>query len=358
MSSFRNITTTQVFLIGLLAIWTVACSAFKPSDSSLNRGLATENPGGTASLASVEVPIYQTPQATTAGAAWIRQSIFVQVGSGSATEALLDTGSVGLRVLRSALTPGTYTDTGVAISAGFAAGSTTGTVGMAIVKVGSMATAVAIPFEIIDQVSCGGSVCPFPNDSFFGSGTKGQFVALIGTSLKGDTLPNPLTQMGSHLWTVKLPLPTDVAPGQLTLNLDNAVSNGFTLFQLARQTTPNGLWADNQIPSCLYLNGNQHSCKGASIDTGGFNVRDILIAGASNSQGQAVTGVQSDIEFTNQSGAVVRVDFTVGSGQGTKIFLATDQTQVRNLNTGPLPLWTYTMLFDSDNGRIGFGARQ
>ena len=199
---------------------------------------ATTNP-------STYVPIYQTLQSPSA---WLRQSVFVQIGNSAPVEAMLDTGSTGLRVLDGVLSPSDYTDTGKPSVAVFGAGNTgvlTGKVGLATVKIGALTTEAPIPIQVVapNGVGClpAKPNCGFGKDStsIFGMGSTGhKFKAILGIGLNAnsDIVGNPLTAMGNHSWIISLGQPTTVTPGSLILNPTADQVAGYTLFHLPKQT--------------------------------------------------------------------------------------------------------------------------
>jgi len=103
---------------------------------------------------TVTIPVTMTQQSLGQGASAVRAIVHVRVGGGPSVPVLLDTGSPGLRVLRSAIGSGAALTSRV-IAATFGGGETfVGPVYDARVTVGSLSTRSPIAVQAIERVLC------------------------------------------------------------------------------------------------------------------------------------------------------------------------------------------------------------
>jgi hypothetical protein len=196
--------------------------------------LATTEASAFGTSARVEVPIRQVRLSDGV----IRYSVPVSVG-GTRLEAMLDTGSFGLRVLARALPPDQYAPTQIQRSLPFASGARLhGVIATAVVGIGGVSTGGPVPIQVVDQVDC---VARMPNcaasrvsPSQYGIGGNGLanegFQAILGLSLRSPHVymgaANPLASVGTRRWIVILPRP-EGGPGVLIINPDPSELVGF-----------------------------------------------------------------------------------------------------------------------------------
>ena len=278
----------------------------------------------------------------------IRYSVPVVIG-GKTIQAMLDTGSTGLRILSSAMPAQGYALQTTPSRAAYGGPIVTGTVAQATVDIAGVS--INTPIEVVDSITCEASHPGCDTANIFG------YDAILGVGMRGQDVPNPLSLTTSKRWIINLP-PPGSGTGELILNPTDAT--GYANVQLAHETasdvalgiTPG--WASNQIPVCISRADTGLSiCKGTSFDSGAFNVRTI----PSSSGTPWPKGTQATIAVTTNSGTLTDT-FTVGSTPGTEVYI--DPAAVggaRNLNTGPLPFFTYSMLYDYGQGTIGLKLR-
>lgn len=230
---------------------------------------------GTASR--VVVPIHQTRLAD----GTVRYWVSVRVG-GAPIAAMLDTGSFGLRVMESALPPGSYQDTGIERGIAYGSGvALRGTLATAVVQIGEATTGRPIYFQLIRSVGCVPRKpdCPAarvgPQDyRIGGDGLPGEgFAAILGLSMRRPPVAvaafNPLDSIGAQQWIIVLPLPNEANPGSLIINPTPQDLAGFSSARMV--PPPSGRPGMVRVvdPGCLAEGGTQaDSCPPVKLDSG------------------------------------------------------------------------------------------
>lgn len=295
----------------------------------------------------------------------MRFTVTVSIGGGVPFEAMIDSGSKGLR-----LTPSLamrqadrYTKSGRVVSTRFASGLITrGEVSTAEVSVGGAAPAT-VTIQAIDGLSCmaerprcgiGGP----PEDFRIGgvSPTDG-FEAVLGIGLRLNSFGNPLSGTASGRWIVILPRPGEPGPGKLILNPDEADMAGFTLFQLAPASAPGGGntgWLDEELTACLIseLSARQW-CGDAVLDTGAPNVylhTDEEPPPWRRDESMRVELGQGERRLTFR--------YRMQQGPGAALYrLRRAGGETEKVNLGILPYYYYAVYYDGRGGVIGLKAR-
>jgi hypothetical protein len=192
----------------------------------------------------VEVPITQT--ALPDGA--IRYSVPVSFGGNTGVMAMLDTGSLGLRVLSKALSAPQAEDTGIVRDFPFQSGIVLhGPLIKTTVSVGDATSPEPLVIQSVQEVKCGEMKpdCPvskMDTDSYGigGDGIPNQgFQAILGLAMRKMRVPmyagNPVSGMGAQAWIVELPRPGDPNPGRLIINPSPAERQGFKMSPVPQQ---------------------------------------------------------------------------------------------------------------------------
>jgi hypothetical protein len=218
----------------------------------------------------IEVPISQIR--LTDGT--IRYWVPVMVGGRGPIQAMLDTGSVGLRIFADALSPADYQDTGTEGVVRYGSGvELRGTVARAVVKIGQAPTREPVPIQIVRSVGCTEQQpgCPAARVSpeeyrIGGDGLPRQgFKAILGLSLRSVEMlaatVNPLDFVGDQAWIVILPLPGTDAPGTLIINPSAAERAGFSLTPFVITMPP------NRFSICIGQ-ASAGSCPPVQVDSG------------------------------------------------------------------------------------------
>ncbi len=314
-----------------------------------------------------DVPVHQTVLPDGAP----RYSVPVTVGDGPPIEAALDTGSFGLRVLASALSPDQYEATELHRRYPFGGGARfDGVLARATLGVGPIRTDGPVLFQRIDSVDCVEEKpdCPAsrlgPEDyRIAGDGYAGQgFSAILGLSLRRtpggvESAPNPLSVAGDRSWILLLPRPGSAEPGHLIIDPDARDRAGFTLVKLDAQPGTSGDgppgWADTALPGCLVGRG-QRYCGRTLLDTGAPG----LSVASPDARGPQPWGAgRSATLEIGGTGGPVSIPFMSGEGPATQVTLHPPRGQGPVISAGTLPYFSYSVLYDAQAGTIGFKPR-
>ena len=212
----------------------------------------------------VEIPIVQHRLSN----GEIRFTTAIRVGNGVPIDAMVDTGSFGLRVLARALTSPQYKDTGILRHYGFASGVVlNGPLATATVTIGPLSLPGLTNIQIVQSVSCRETSphCPASQvtPDAYGIGGDGLpregYNAILGLSLRSPAVPgaaiNPLLGFESKRWIVVLPRPNSSENGRLIINPGATDVAGFHPVYL--RTSEKGQIGtspqvkDSEIPNCL-----------------------------------------------------------------------------------------------------------
>ena len=297
-----------------------------------------------------EVPIRQV----TLSDGTIRYGIAVKLGE-ITVEALLDTGTTGLRVLA---------DSNVDVSREgasdrIAVGSSTELVG----KVSTSRLAVGglsapSPFELVEEVKCqpGQSHCPATDVPFdrYGIGADGLsgegFRALLGIKMGPSDIANPLAAIGVKRWIVVLPRPGEDTPGRLVLNPRDDEIAGFAHIPILWTLRHNQPLHD-AVKGCLAKSvSGEKTCGTMTFDTG-FPAMDVYGA-------HQVWREHTKAELTISDGtapcAVMSFDAGVKE-QASQVFF--DLRRGPAIFAGVVPYFAFEILYDPDRNEIGLKPR-
>ena len=212
--------------------------------------------------------------------ATLRFTVSVQVGDAPPFDALLDTGSGGLRLVPGAVPDSAFTQILSEQVQGVFGSSlaVNGRIAMATVNIGGLVTPAPIPVMHIDSFDCASADPSCNVDTEVMSHFSG-FSAILGVGMRNsDETPvvgNPIVQLtGQPPFIIEAP-PFPGGMGTLRISPAAAETTGFTPFQLASDTrelflanhTP--AWNDEEVPTCVNdkTNGMQY-CAGGFYDTG------------------------------------------------------------------------------------------
>lgn len=244
---------------------------------------ALSNVSGTSTTARVEVPI--SLHRTSAGDTFF--TVPITVGN-TTLQAILDTGSPGLRVLPGALQTGDRTLTSTVSQVAFAGGeSLTGVTAQAVVKVGDASTGSAIDFTLADTVGCidtqldcnARDAASDPQAYRFlqeSGDSQSGFKAVLGVSLRNDTVAvdgvfSPLAQIGKSTFIIRWN-PT-LGTGRLIINPNASDDTGWAPYGMyaSNDPLPNNLpsWGDHMLSGCLIDHTSRtQQCSYVMLDSG------------------------------------------------------------------------------------------
>lgn len=313
----------------------------------------------------VLVPIYQT----TLSDGTVRYSIPIRVGHSQPIQAMLDTGSTGLRVLSGAVPSSDYTLTSQMDMYGYGSGvKIVGTVASAEVAIGGAITSTPIPIQIVQHVGClqNQPECPASRVAqaayrLGGDGIPNEgFKAIIGIDmpLAGGRYPiaNPLLSLGRQDWIIRLPLPGQSTPGALIINPDAVDLQGFTSFS---DLVPMPLFGRQTLAGCLHnLNAGKTFCGPIILDTGtaGVSVNTSLVSPRIWEQ-----GTRGSFSFGD---AIDRMpmtsDFTVDSRSPGSRVIIRPQVGPRPtiINAGIVPFFSFAVRYDAKRYSMGLKPRR
>jgi hypothetical protein len=310
---------------------------------------ASQAAADTSTASSVEIPIKQTVMRHGA----LRYSVWVKVGDRS-VEALLDTGSTGLRVLP-AVVPGDLT--GMPLEAGFATGETMKGLSVpARVEIGPFSA--TMPVEVIDGLGCRPDhpTCGYAQtntDYLIGGdgGTGHGFSAIlgIGFTAPGRDLPNPLELVGATQWIVNLPQPDDPNPGRLILKPGAAAQAPFKM---------HAKYESGDVYGCLRSKGlGQTICGTVNFDTGGPAVVAVT-EGEAPATAWAV-GTDVSLKIKGEPPLAFHVGDGGAASQVTVLpYKMRFTNEVSFINAGVYPYFFYDVLYDAAARKVGLKARE
>jgi hypothetical protein len=278
-----------------------------------------------------------------------RFSVMVTI-NGQPVEAGLDTGSVGLRIMPTAL-PGS--GGGEQVRIGFNAGVVLeGPAVRAQVAFGGL-PATTVRVQRVERVSCrpevpqcGAAGADTNTFRIMGDGVPGQgFPAILGIGLRDERLGHPLVQAGITRWIVDLPRMAGET-GRLILNPGDD--------EVARYKQVRFLAGRNEVAGCLVTASNR-VCAPTMVDTGAPGIQ--LFGGTSGDQlpdGTPATLVIGDGE------ASASMPVTIGRrDQAAGMRIRPPRPDARqSLSFGLAPYLRWSILYDARARTLGVADRQ
>ena len=279
MARFR-----QIFLIALASLPLAISGPSRGDGTAAPAEAPVLRADGT--TARVEVPISQRRLSD----GTIRYSVPVRVGGGRIIDAMLDTGSFGLRVMHGVVSPERYQPTPDVRRYHFASGVVLeGRLARAEIAIGDAKTDAPVVIQIVRSVTCAALKpdCPAArldaaDYRIGGDGLPREgFKAILGLSMRAPPVSspalNPLDFIGDRRWIIVLPRPDDTAPGKLIINPGADEVEGFQTFPVLLHPfsdTDSGGRAlrESQMPGCLDAQApDQDDCQPVLMDTGAPN---------------------------------------------------------------------------------------
>lgn len=299
--------------------------------------------------ARAEVPITLTrlPDGTP------RYSIPVTV-DGRVVEAMLDSGSFGLRLLAGPEGAGEGTPMHYPYGSGV---DLQGPARGASVAIGGLAA--SLPVQWVGHVGCitAKPDCPAralsPADYRIGGDgiPRAGFLAIIGVSLPHPggrpPLPNPLTFLARR-WIIDVPR-AGGAHGRLVLNPSADEVAGYTRFPLDPALRGRGMGMNDALPGCVTVGDDAPVCAPVVIDSGAAGVVPLGAAGPSR------RGASGPAVLTIGAGAdAVRLSYTAGADVASRTDLSGVAGDPPGILTGVLAYQHAAVLYDAVSAEIGF----
>ena len=273
---------------------------------------------------------------------------------GRQVEAGLDTGSTGLRVLPRALPVSALSARGDKVGYFYTSGTRFD--GQEIrqpVSIGGIGGDVKL--MRVDTLGCTREQprCPVTHVDpaqfgIQGDGLPGQgFAAILGISLKSDSVSNPLEQLGITRWIVDLPTPGSSTPGRLILNPADAEIVGYKRLQIVGD--------GSQLAGCLVGSSRRASICGLTVfDTGAPGIRIVADHGiapwpqgtpAEVAVGDSATRLTMPIQIGRRDQA---------SAMFTVVRPGANPTRI---SFGLAPYFRWSVLYDSSAHEVGVRDR-
>ena len=315
---------------------------------------------GLADGARAEVPIHFKFIEGTA-----RMWVPISIGGSEPIEAILDTGSVELLVLRAALPGlGDVVEEG-SFRSSFASGdSLSGVKTRGALTIGGTDGNTDVPFGLIDRVEClpnktdcpGGHVA-FEDYGIAGEGVAGQgFKAILGIGMGNSATGNPLTAVGVSRWIVVIPIPGVRDTGKLILNPSDVDLAGFQVYDSATAVVGPQSELDGAIPGCLLIRSTgERICMPICFDTGAAG---LILVTRNNGEFQRVqSGGQFTFEFGSEE-SKLSFDLDVPPVGFSQAAPEPDLRSPRHLLfAGIRPYLFYEVFSDPGNNQVGLKRR-
>ena len=346
--------------VGLALNFTAKKQIETPTEASVQS--ASREQQLSTQIPRAEVPIHETVLSDGTP----RYSIPIRIGNSIPIEAMLDTGSTGLRILPGAVSPMSYAITSRVNNYGYGSGvKVTGLIANASVSIGGTVTNAPIPIQVIQTVGCFESKpqCPASRigQADYGLGGDGLanegFKAIIGIGmpLRGANydVVNPLLYLGHQSWVVILPLDQSTS-GRLIINPDAEDLDGFTV--LSDLIAMPGFQQEG-IYTCLSdQNSGNTVCGPAVLDTGAPRV---TVNTAFYKPRAWTEGMRGSIAFGETKAMSFKMDFTVnrmtpGYGVIVEPPILPGSTII---SAGVLPFLSFAVLYDARDNTMGLRPR-
>jgi hypothetical protein len=311
-------------------------------------------PGALGDPVRVELPIRQTvlPDGE------LRYSIPVKLGA-TEVEAMLDTGSTGIRALPGALAASDFEASDRDSTYVYGSGvELKGTVAHATLALGDLVSPAPVSFEAVQTVDCEEHTphCPATHVSLAdygigGSGIPKQgFRAIFGTLFREAEVDSPLIALGVTRWIVLLPQPGDSAPGKLILNPDADEAAGYTMFRLEN---PHNISA---IPGCLINDDSKARICGRVLFDSGEDGILVESHGAIDGFPWAA-GTIAEIYLQDERGHRGGLSFTAGSQPYAAMAIDPHSDLPFVRISGAAPFYAVSVLYDASEGEVGIKPR-
>jgi hypothetical protein len=278
-----------------------ACSSHHTPDIAADAAPLADAPDAAGPVTTTSIPITIGAK-DKAGDAGIL--VKVRIGNDPApVSVILDTGSVGLRVLSGAVPSGAYQTTDTPDTTVLRDGTTlTGQQATAVVAIGDAVTPLPIALQVVDQVSCATTqpncVGAAGTSAFIDAGVAG--ILGIGLHSVSDEILSPMVQLDPWLQTYSIDIGSGATTGTFTVGVGVGTLSTASFVQLdpdmpSWNATGGPTWADDNVAVCweLFQSPDATPCATPTVlDTGTPNVQFAGNIPANDySDGYLVSGV-------------------------------------------------------------------
>lgn len=319
------------------------------------------------SQATTSVPLQVIPNGTNN----YKVGISVSVAGGPPSLVTFDTGGVGLHIFASQVGNQNirYTNKHINSSFGDSAHgfSFEGVIAYAPVTIGGVTTK-QIPILVIQNVKCRGSgACNFNMNSsappMFGQFYGEMGVGMLSESEPGVKLTSPLSQLPGNYGTgfIIQNLNPQSGSGELVLGLTQQNTSGFNMVNLPQAVTiadGQTLYNDKSL-QVQYQIGNVSQTMRTAFDTGGnyqINLYSAPMPGLDVTRKKIVRpGLNFDASLAN----AFDWNFTITNrrGDGIVALIPPSKGKCNYVNTGIGFFFTHNVIYDYQNGRLGFESQ-
>lgn len=273
----------------------------------------------------------------------------------------LDTGSIGLRIVESQISDwaGITKHVNKTISYGYADGVVIdGYVANSPITIGGITT--NIDFMVISHVSCSSQKPDCPKDQFAANGRAGLIGVRLDNSGPTDRIWSPLPQLPGNYSNGFIIHGNPESPS-ITLGLTSANQTGFELQSLLpypqpdKDLAPYYLW-DVVLPARITY----PLRSGGVSDSVGLVLYDTGTAQYTiyNQSPDQVGLIDSNLSITQtqrvSNGNYFLWSFTTGNTLFVNSAYRTDESSSIVVNTGNIPFTMFDILYDVQNGQMGF----
>jgi hypothetical protein len=324
-------------------------------------------PSAAGAAGRVEVPLHQRVLSD----GNIRYFVDVSVAGSRPVATMVDTGSVGFRILPNVVPDSAFAAISDQSSVyGYGSGvRLNGVVATLRAGLGHLSGPEPIPVQLVRTVDCFPKKprCPASRISaadyrIGGDGLpKEGFEAILGIGMGNGPVDNPLRPLGAQTWIVILPRPGDNHPGALILNPDAGELAGYTLLP-TEQRLKNGQGSvpfPDSIPGCLVIEkSKKRICGPTLLDTGAPGIS--ISAGNPADRTGWSKGDRLAMVFKNRRGGEIQSSFHAGAGRPSQISASAppdDGKPETHISVGTLPYFLFSVFYDDQRHLVGLTRR-
>jgi hypothetical protein len=297
-------------------------------------------------------------------------SVPVQLGDAPPFDALLDTGSAGLRVLPGAVPTSAFDSmTSTAIGGAFGSGTQIdGVLATARVTLGDRTTPTAIPIMAINAVSCTAAVpdCPAQGMTAEQFSFAQAYKAILGvgtrTSMTTPALGSPIVQLDGQPAFVIRAGTYDGNGGTLHIAPSSDELLPFKTLQLPMfdggAALPNGAvaWNDVMVPHCVTDRTRMISYCAIGLLDCGTSTTLVRSSQYTGTPGDLPPGTDVEMIVGDMSSPIADFTFTVGTPPTVgldEVVMGPPGAQGDRLTFGTLAFFRNDVLIDAANGTLG-----
>lgn len=294
-----------------------------------------------------------------------RYSVQLRIGNGPRIKAILDTGSVGLRVISPLVLNGRSVGNAPIVYTYQSGVQLTGPLETQRVDLGGGVSG-SIPIQRVDKLTCTMQKpkCPVIQNRSgdpFARGVEGttdrSLPAILGINIESQPKngPNPLAVLGVERWIVELPLPGQTQPGWLILNPSRQQLKSFVVLKTDRKGRAFGCIAGHAegLPQCSPM----------LIDTGAPQINLFINSVSKPAKLHSGEDIAVSLSVVKPEDRQVTMRFRSGDlntrAQSISLSpLSAQQSKNPSINLGVLPFFRFLVLYDPGAVQIAVSKRE